>query len=257
MTKKEIWFKGTGNYKLYGVLTLPKGIKNPPLVIMCHGFGWGASESTSYKPLVKPLIDNGIASLYYDRMGVGKSGGKFAETKHSTDLLDLNIIINSLLSKFDFNPRKIALFGASAGGFLSILHAAKDSRIKYLCLKAPAINYRLFWQKRKGFNNWKKSNMLKYLIKQTGEYKSLKYTFFQDLIKLDVYKTAPNISIPISIIYAENDKRIPTRYSKIFLDKVTSEDKELIPIKGTNPWFAGHKQEVNRAIIHWLVSKLT
>ena len=255
MQRHEIWFTGSSGYKLYGVLTLPDKTKKQPLVIMLHGFSTSATDKDSYQRLATTLAAMGIASLYYDRMGSGKSTGLFKQTKHTNDLRDLKQIINQLLKEYKFN-NKIALYGSSSGGFLAILYAAGDTRIKFLCLKAPNLRSLKFWQRQPGFKHWQKTSTITYLNKTTGKKYPLDHSFYQDHLQLDALTAAKKLTIPVLSIHGDHDTTVPLLESKLLLKALKSKDKQLKIIPGANHWFAGHESALNREIMGWLTQKL-
>ena len=61
-----------GNYKLPGTLTLPKKVKNPPVVILVHGSGQSDRDETigpnaTFRDLAWGLANRGIAVIRYDK----------------------------------------------------------------------------------------------------------------------------------------------------------------------------------------------
>ncbi len=93
MEQTEVSFEGAAA-RLAGTLTLPQGIKRPPMVLFIHGSGpLDRNENAKrirlniFNILARTLAQNGIGSLRYDKRGCGTSGGNYLKAGHF-DLVD-------------------------------------------------------------------------------------------------------------------------------------------------------------------------
>ncbi|MGB5980936.1 MAG: alpha/beta hydrolase [Nonlabens sp.] len=123
--------ESAGGIKLAGTLTIPPGVKNPPVAILISGSGPQDRDETIYdhKPflvLADHLTKNGIAVLRYDDRGVAGSQGNFP-TSTSTDFAtDVLAAVNYLAKRGDVDKDKIGLIGHSEGGAIAPMVIAEN-----------------------------------------------------------------------------------------------------------------------------------
>lgn len=140
---EQVTFKNptAKNIQLAGTLTLPRGIKNPPVAILISGSGPQNrnEEIFNHRPfliLADHLTRQGIAVLRYDDRGVGKSEGTQKDATSADFATDVVAAVNYLKTRTDVNPNKIGLIGHSEGGFIAPMVAAKDRNINFIVLLA-------------------------------------------------------------------------------------------------------------------------
>ncbi len=100
---------------------LPKGVKNPPLMIWLHGGGFVFGDENTMKfdesaKLLEVFIKNGIAvaSVNYRLATEALYPAAAQDTKMATRFLRANA------SKYGFNSNKFAIGGDSAGSYLAM-----------------------------------------------------------------------------------------------------------------------------------------
>lgn len=117
--------------------------EHTPCVIFVAGSGAQDRDETIFnhkifKVLAMHLAENGIASLRYDKRGVGKSEGDFGAATVADFVADAQGAINYLRSLNKFS--KVGLLGHSEGGMVASAlgrdHAAVDF---YILLGSPAV----------------------------------------------------------------------------------------------------------------------
>ncbi len=159
---EEISFKNSkaGNIKLAGILTLPKGIKDPPVVILISGSGPQNrnEELLGHQPflvLSDHLTRNGIAVLRYDDRGVADSEGDFGLATTFDFATDVEAAVAYLKTREDvLDVKKIGLIGHSEGGMIAPIVAARNENISFCVLLAgPGITGKdvLLTQTRKAY----------------------------------------------------------------------------------------------------------
>ena len=138
-SSEEIRFTNpkANHIKLAGTLTLPKGIKNPPVAILITGTGAQNrdEEIFNHRPflvLSDYLTRNGIAVLRYDDRGVGESEGTLKDTNSEDLATDVEAAIRYLKTRTDINPQKIGLIGHSEGGLIAPIVVSKDKSIAFI-----------------------------------------------------------------------------------------------------------------------------
>ncbi len=109
----------TGNH-IAGVLATPAGGTHR-LAVLCHGFLSNKNSATN-KALTAMLIPLGIATLRFDFLGHGESGGPF-------ERLTVGAAVQQTLAAIMVGAsrgyRDVALVGSSFGGLVAILAAAE------------------------------------------------------------------------------------------------------------------------------------
>ncbi|MFK7749040.1 MAG: alpha/beta hydrolase family protein [Kordia sp.] len=134
--------KNAGNIKFAGTLTLPKGVKNPPVAILITGSGPQNrnEELLGHKPflvLADHLTRQGIAVLRYDDRGTAKSEGDFQSATSFDFASDVEAAMAYLQTRSDVvNPNKIGLVGHSEGGLIAPIVAARNNKVAFCVLLA-------------------------------------------------------------------------------------------------------------------------
>jgi len=114
---------GTGPQNRYGDIVLADG------TVLPHG---------RYVHISKRLAEAGIASLYWDKRGVGQSTGGGRQpgdppgerdfyTSVMTDVEDAESALNFLAAQSEIDPRRIAVMGRSAGVYFTCLLAERSA----------------------------------------------------------------------------------------------------------------------------------
>lgn len=117
-------------------LYLPLGIKNPPVVVMAHGFG--GQRWMRLPAYAKHFAENGIAVFSFDYRGFNDSEGTprnyINPKKH---LEDWEAAIAHVRTLKEIDPNRIALWGTSFSGGHAIVSASKDSGISAVIAQVP------------------------------------------------------------------------------------------------------------------------
>ncbi|MFD1615374.1 alpha/beta hydrolase family protein [Gelatiniphilus marinus] len=138
-TSEELFFinHNADSIKLAGTITLPKDIKNPPVVILISGSGPQNrnEEIMGHKPflvLSDYLSNNGIAVLRYDDRGIGKSEGDFNSATTFDFATDVDAAIEYLKTRKDIDDAKIGLIGHSEGGLIAPIVASQNKDVAFI-----------------------------------------------------------------------------------------------------------------------------
>lgn len=145
--EKIINFKVDGQ-NIVGTLVLPDGVKEPPVVLMLHGFTGTRDEWKS--PNVKEglfgrtapvLSQNGIASLRIDFRGSGDSEGKFEDMTVDSEIKDALAALDYLSMQGEVDKNRISVMGMSLGGIVTTAVAGRTNYpLKSVVLWNPGIN---------------------------------------------------------------------------------------------------------------------
>jgi pimeloyl-ACP methyl ester carboxylesterase len=127
--------------KIEGTLLVPDAPQAMPVVLIIAGSGPtdrnGNSglgiTAQSYKLLAEDLVKNGIASLRYDKRGIGKS----AEAGMKEDSLRFEHYIDDAVAWVDFLSKdkrfsKIVILGHSEGSLIGMVAAQKSKTSSYI-----------------------------------------------------------------------------------------------------------------------------
>ncbi len=240
MPERKVTFTNSHGVKLSGILAVPK-TKNPPIVILCHGFTTG-KNSKKYIALKKILEDRKIASLRFDFFGHGESGGNFAD-------ITITEAVDDVLNAVKFVRKKgftrIGLSGASFGGIACFIAASKLKGLFGLAAISPVSDWPA--QDSAAFTkaemrDWKKKGFMTYK-NSFGKEMRLNYSIYEDSKKHIVYKVAKKISAPTLIVHGSADEEVPVSQSRKTAKLIP--DCVLKEIKGSNHHYS-KKRDFNR-----------
>lgn len=119
--------------ELRGTLRLPRRDRPVPAVLLLPGSGKLDRDSNTQRiridvwhPLVERLSDLGIASLRYDRRGVGASSGTWATTGFLRNRDDARAALTALRDHDGVDAASVAVVGHSEGALHAAALAAHD-----------------------------------------------------------------------------------------------------------------------------------
>ena len=133
---------------LSGTLTFPGTGAPCPAVILVHGQGpldrdMSFAHLKPFKTLAEHLAANGIASLRYDKRGVGESGGDFASATREDLAGDVSAALRFLNRHEGIIPGRIGLLGQSEGAVVAPMVASTSDDVAFVVLLAgPAVSGR-------------------------------------------------------------------------------------------------------------------
>ncbi len=131
---KPIQYVSRDGLTIHGYLTLPLGIepKNLPVVINPHGGPW-YRDSWGFNPEVQFLANRGYAVLQMNFRGSTGYGRKFQEASYKqwglTMQDDVTDAVQWIIKEGIANPKKIAIYGASYGGYATLMGIIKTPEL--------------------------------------------------------------------------------------------------------------------------------
>lgn len=141
MIYKYIEIKNKDNKIIRGVHNLPENTgkgKGLPTVIIVHGFtGNKLGNNFFFVRMSKYFTENGYGTFRFDFTGSGESDGEFEDMSLTSELNDMDSIINYVKTNLNVNKDKIYIIGHSMGGLITTLKA-EDYKPKKIILLAPA-----------------------------------------------------------------------------------------------------------------------
>lgn len=135
---RTLQIKARDGLELEALLTLPPGSdgRNLPLVLHPHGGPFGVQDVLGYDSQVQILATRGYAVLQVNFRGSGGYGRSFMLAGYrqwgramQDDLTDATRYV---IEQGIADPRRICTFGASYGGYASLMAAAKEPEL-YAC----------------------------------------------------------------------------------------------------------------------------
>jgi uncharacterized protein len=122
---------------LRGWLYIPDDVKGDlPAVIMTHGFT--ATRTMTVDKYAEAFADTGFAALVYDHRGFGASeGDPRREINHFFQAKGYRDALTALADRPDIDPARIAIWGDSLSGNISLFVAAVDHRPAVVVAQIP------------------------------------------------------------------------------------------------------------------------
>lgn len=137
-TMKPVSFKARDGLDLHGYLTAPAGVepKNLPTLLYIHGGPYGIFDAWGYDRDVQMLAAHGYAVLQVNYRGSGNHGNAFESAgKREWGLRmqdDITDATRWAIQNGVADPARICLYGASYGGYASLMGVAKEPTL-YKC----------------------------------------------------------------------------------------------------------------------------
>lgn len=103
---------------------------------------------------------------------------------------------------------ELALIGSSMGGYLALVAAAEEPRVRQLMVMAPAIDMRATWAARYGaakLASWKAAGVAPTFHHAHGGERLIGYGLYEDLAR---YDSAPTVSIPTLAFMGRRDETV-------------------------------------------------
>ncbi len=129
LVQKDVQYGNPGGHALLLDLHVPEGPGPFPAAILVHGGGFDqGSKSTNVRPLFDVLTNAGIAWFSIDY----RMAPEFHFTQANEDVETSIRWLKENAKQYRVDPKKIALIGESAGGFLVNYvgtHETKDTRV--------------------------------------------------------------------------------------------------------------------------------
>ena len=238
-----------GEHELVAILRLPKDIGTFPLVILCHGLRATKSDLIIVT-LARELAYAGYATLRFDFFDHGESGGSFANTTLTKNILDLQVVLRYVQTLAMINPKHIVLIGHSLGGSVAVA-AAKSLPIAGLVTintRAVLSEYIHSYCTPDQVLEWQKTGETMLL----GQY-PLRKSFLDDLQHHDTLVDVAVVRCPILICQGTDDMRIPLASARQLFGAARG-DKQLAIIEGADHGFRdeGKQKELLQMISEWL-----
>ncbi|MFW3172484.1 alpha/beta hydrolase family protein [Geodermatophilus sp. CPCC 206100] len=155
---RELAVEVPGAPPLAGTLTLPDSPGPVPAVVLTSGSGPLDRDSNHRRArfdvarqLAAALAAGGLASLRYDKRGVGASPGDWRAAGFTDNVDDLGRALDALAARPEVDPARLLLAGHSEGALLSAALAARGAPVRGVVLLSTSAtpgDELLRWQAR-------------------------------------------------------------------------------------------------------------
>lgn len=229
--------------KLVGVLTRPEGPENArfPAVLFLHGFP-GAEKNVDVQ---RELMARGVATFALHFAGAWGSEGEYT----FTGLVPQALAGLRYLKGTPFvDPKRLAVFGFSMGGWTAINTAAKAKGLKAACAIAPVGGGEMVGSKTRSFV----ARACRPL--RVGSLEALAADFARAVRKDDPARAAASLSCPLLIVHGDADGVVPFPVSRRI--KAHAPKAELVAAKGANHDFLDRRAWLARLCAKWLAERL-
>jgi dipeptidyl aminopeptidase/acylaminoacyl peptidase len=206
-----IEYKARDGLQIHGYLTLPNGQSNNlPMVVMPHG-GPSARDSWGYNPDTQFLANRGYAVLQMNFRGSTGYGQKFLEAgfrpwglKQQDDITDG---VKWAIAQGMADPRRIAIFGSSYGGFAALVGLEQTPEL-YRCgvCYAGVTDIVRTFQTLVSFGERSDLRLNRLMLAETvGDVRKDK----ERLSAISPLRNAHLVQAPVFLAYGELDPRVP------------------------------------------------
>lgn len=219
MRKLAFSIKGFNNRKILMDITHTNG-ESKGLIIFVHGFK-GFKDWGTHSLVAEYFASRGYTFLKFNFSHNGTTIADplqfvdleaFGQNTFSMELFELNAVIDYCFSGKGFElPKRIMLLGHSKGGGISILQAARDSRVSHLITWAATINFSHLW-KGQDIDEWRKSGV-RYVEnarthQQMPQYVEILEDYEQNQKALNIEEKASQVEQPWLIVHGTEDKAV-------------------------------------------------
>ncbi|MGB0898176.1 MAG: alpha/beta hydrolase family protein [Psychrobium sp.] len=216
---KPIQFNARDGMELNGYLTLPPGVKNPPLIVYPHGGPYGIRDNQYFDPFVQLFASRGYAVLQVNYRGSGGFGNRYLTKGYEkwgkemqTDLIDaVNWVKVQKLA--DTNNSCIA--GGSYGGYAA-LAAGYQTPEQFKCIVSIAGVGNMDDQ----VTQWRKKGLKSYIRNAVNPNN-------ENLKSISPEFHASEFKVPVLLIHGRMDTRVSYRQSENMYKALKKADKEV------------------------------
>lgn len=228
-----------------------------PSVVVCHGFK-GFKDWGFFPKLAERLALAGFTAVTFNFSGSGVGDGeefdeleRWGHQRPSGDLDDIRTVVDFVAGS---GSEWIGLMGHSRGGALSVLHAARDPRIRALVTWAAVENL-MRWPEEE-VRKWRSDGKIDVVNMRTGQVLPIYRDALDDFDancggSLNVLAAAGRVRVPWLIVHGAADTSVPQADAEHLRASSRTEVSELWLVDGAghtfgarHPW-AGSTPELD------------
>ncbi len=240
---------GTEIFRLDGVKTLagyhrPAGPESRrwPTVLFLHGFP-GSEKSVDVQ---RALLKRGIASVAPSFAGAWGSAGEY---RFTTLVPQARAALRAARRLPFVNPRRIAVYGFSMGGWAALNLAALEPSLKAVAAIAPAGGPEIVGPGTRRFL----ARLSRPLNAPPPEV--LLEDFKRAVARFDPAKAVPRIAAPILFVHGDADDTIPSAVSRRLASRAVGPARLVIE-RGAAHDFLDRREKLSRLASRWLAERV-
>jgi uncharacterized protein len=201
-------------------------------VVILHGAG---SCKENHHDFARASLAAGLAALVFDQRGHGASEGSM----DGGVLEDVAAMAALLRSSTGAPQQPVVLRGSSMGGYLAIV-AAPVVRARGVVAICPASAESL----RRG------------LVAGAFEFRADIDELAAFLSRHELDETVASTEIPILLLHAEGDERVPVAHSRELASRLRSSEGRLVTVPGGHHRSVQHDAELSGLSLRWIARVL-
>ncbi len=126
--ERQVSFRN-GDVALVGTLLLPaEGLA--PAIVYLHGSG--PMTRAGFRPYAEAFAKLGVASLFFDKRGAGRSGGSWVTSSLDDLAGDALAAVEHLKTESRVDPARIGFWAISQGGWIAPVAAARAKDVAFM-----------------------------------------------------------------------------------------------------------------------------
>ena len=201
-------------------------------VVTLHGAG---SCKENHHDFARAALGTGLAVIAFDQRGHGSSKGRM----DARVLDDVAAMVGLLRSCTGGAVFPVALRGSSMGGYLAILAAPLvDAQAVVAICPASAAGL------RRG------------LINGSFEFEADVAELERFLEANELYPAVESLSIPLLLLHAEGDERVPVEHSRELARRARTSQSRLITVPGGHHRSVQHDPDLQAISLRWITRVL-
>jgi len=242
-TVKYISYKARDGLKVNAYVTIPKGAKPFPTIVMPHGGPW-IRETVIFDEWAQLLAHHGylvIQPNYRGSTGYGLTHWKAGDEKWGLEMQDdLDDAAQFLVNKGLADPKRLAMFGWSYGGYAAFAGSMRENNL-YQCVVAGA-----------GVSDL---NSISATINSSRFGRARQAPTLKGISPLE---HVDKVNVPILVVHGDVDKRVPVHHSRDFVEKLIKykKDHKYLELKGADHFYNTldyqHKVDYYSTLLSWL-----
>jgi uncharacterized protein len=225
-----------GGIRLVGELTRPETAGQVPAALLLSGSGPLDRDSNMprqvldiSKALASALAACGVASLRYDKRGVGESGGDYLLTGFHEETDDAEAALLALRGTVGIDPRRICVVGHSLGADVAVRLAARHKWLSGIVLLAHSCQsgedvmtwqseriagtLRGIWRPLRRPFLWNQARVRRRLATSSGDVIRAGLVkqparWFREIMAWDPARDLPAVQCPVLAITGRNDIQV-------------------------------------------------